>query len=130
MTERIIFETEMIFLPTSEGGRDIPEGFFQNPRYRPAIVIGDPMQRQVDTSNIGHLVKMYLLVVLVDGPQHVEHGISVWTKMASIFYWPESHYDAAVPGATFTFREGPRIIASGKIARRWKEPYNDDSLAA
>jgi hypothetical protein len=130
MSEWIVFETEMKFLPKSEGGRDIPEGYFKNPRYRPAIVIGDPMQRQVDTSDIGQLVKTYLLVVWVDGPQHVEHGISVRTKMASIFYWPESHYDAAVPGATFTFREGLSIIASGTIARRWKEPYDCDSVAA
>ena len=125
-----MFESEMIFLSKSEGGRDIPDGLFQNPRYRPAIVIGDPMLRQVDDSNIERLVKTYLLVVLVDGPQYIEHGIAVWTRMASIYYWPESHYNAAVPGATFTFREGLRIIASGTIARRWKEPYDDDIVAA
>ena len=46
MAERAMIETEITFIPKSEGGRDIPDGIFQSLRYRPHIVIGDPTQRQ------------------------------------------------------------------------------------
>ena len=120
MAEQAIIETEITFISKSEGGRDIPDGIFQGLRYRPHIVIGDPMQRQAIIEDGNRVVETYLGVAFADGPQHIEPGQPVRTKMALIF-WPHPAYDAVVPGATFTLREGRHIVAYGKIEKRRTE---------
>jgi hypothetical protein len=120
MAERTLIEAEITFLPKSEGGRDIPDGIFQGLRYRPHIVIGDPLQRQPVIANGNRLTETYLPVAFVDGPQHIEPGQPVKTTMGLMFQ-PHPDCDAVVPGATFTLREGRQIIAYGEIERRWNE---------
>lgn len=115
-----MIETEITFLTKTEGGRDIPDGMFQGFRYRPHIVIGDPMQRQAIAADGNRLTEDYLGVAFSDGPDHIELGQPAITRMVLV-YWPRVDYSAAVPGATFTLREGGHIIAHGRIAKRWTE---------
>ncbi|MFO1461196.1 MAG: hypothetical protein U1G08_17565 [Verrucomicrobiota bacterium] len=115
-----MIEAEITLLRKSEGGRDIPDGMFRDLRYRPHIVIGNPTLRQAVIAEGNRLTEHYLGVAFSDGPQHIDPGQPVRTTMALVYY-PHVDYGAAVPGVTFTLREGARIIGFGKIERRWTE---------
>ncbi len=38
-------------------------------------------------------------------------------------------YDGCVPGATFTIREGGKIIGHGEVKRRWVETHDEEKTA-
>ena len=114
-----MIEAEITFLRKSEGGRDVPDGMFREFRYRPHIVIGDPSQRRAVIAEGNRLTEHYLGVAFSDGPQHIDPGQPARTTMALVY--PNVDYSAAVPGATFTLREGAQIIGYGSIARRWTD---------
>jgi hypothetical protein len=120
MTKRAMIEAEITFLPKSEGGRSFPDGIFQNLQYRPHIVIGDPMQRKSIVVDGNRLTELYLGIAFTDGPQKVELGLPMKATML-LAYWPSVDYETVVPDATFTLREGVRIIGYGKVLRRWVE---------
>ena len=120
MTKRAMIEAEITFLPKSEGGRSFPDGIFQNLQYRPHVVIGDPMQRKPIIADGNRLTELYLGIAFTDGPHKVELGQPMKTTML-LAYGPMVDDKAVVPDATFTLREGVRIIGYGKILKRWIE---------
>jgi hypothetical protein len=63
----------------------------------------------------------YLGVAFESGPHLVVAGQEMRVTMM-LMYWPEMDYLQAVPGATFTVREGAQIVAHGRITKRWNEP--------
>ncbi len=100
-------EAEVTFLPKSEGARTaVPQ--LTNCYYRPHIVIGDPEQRRPIVSG-NRIQEKYLSVCFLSGPPSAELGQKLMTEMALI-YWPHPDYDAVIPGATFTIREGGTIV--------------------
>ena len=115
-----MIEAQMTLLPESEGGRLFPDGVFQGLRYRPHIVIGDPMQRKPIVVDGNRLTELYLGVAFSDGPHQVIYGQPMKTRML-LAYWPKVDYEKVVPDATFTLREGGRIAGYGKIIKRWIE---------
>jgi hypothetical protein len=83
--------------------------------YRPHIVVGDPKQRQAIT--VGNVIQeTYLAVAFLSGPEQVEAGEPFLGELALIYY-PHPVYDSLVPGATFTIREGPRVVGFGEVKR-------------
>jgi hypothetical protein len=37
-------------------------------------------------------------------------------------YWPDEDYSNIVPGATFTLREGPKVVGFGKVLSKKPPP--------
>ncbi len=86
-------------------------------QYRPHFVIGNPEQAKavVDPGNV--LTEQYLGVQFEDGPDEFAYGEEI-IVLARLLYWegaPNGFYDGLVPGATFTIREGARIVGQGVV---------------
>jgi hypothetical protein len=108
-------QLELTFLSPSEGGRDTPPPQIGRApgRYRPHIVIGDPNQRRaIGVGNEGQ--ETYLGVIFVSGPDELRFGEPIEAE-AELMYYPLPEHDAVVPGATFTLREGSRIVGYGRV---------------
>jgi hypothetical protein len=104
---------QITFLPASEGGRETLPTDFSGGQYRPHVVVGDPTQRKALIVN-NVMQENYLGVAFVGGPSSVVAGEPFVVDLA-LMYWPNVSYDSLVPGATFTLREGPRIIGFGAV---------------
>jgi len=77
-------------------------------RYMPHVVVGDPAQREAKI--LGNTItEHYLGVLLADGPDEIPPGGGAEVTLR-LMYWPDEIYEQLVPGATFTIREGPKII--------------------
>ena len=108
-------QLEITFLSTAEGGRDTaPPQVGRAPgKYRPHIVIGDPNQRKAII--VGNEIReTYLGVIFVSGPDEVRVGEPIEAE-AELMYYPQPEHAAVVPGATFTIREGARIVGNGRV---------------
>jgi hypothetical protein len=102
-------EAEITFLPPSEGGRTNPPILlFPNATYRPHIVIGNPNQRKAITVGT-EIRETYLGVVFESGPDDIQVGEPLLAKFV-LMYYPQPEYESVVPGATFTIREGARVV--------------------
>jgi len=111
--ERPCVTAQITFLPTSEAGRERLPNDFSGGQYRPHVVVGDPNQRKALTvNNVGQ--EKYLGVAFVGGPSEVVPG-ELFVAELELMYWPNVSYDLLVPGATFTVREGPHIVAFGTV---------------
>jgi hypothetical protein len=111
MSSIAVVLAEVTFLPQSEGGRaEIPK--LTGCGYWPHIVIGDPQQRSAIID--GHqITEHYLGVAFLSGPEVAPAGVPVEVELALIY--PGENYDAVAPGATFTIREGPRVVGYGRV---------------
>lgn len=103
-------EAEVTFLKTEEGGRTAPLRLEPgSPFYMPHIVIGDPKQRSPAGKLLG--------VAFRRAPLTLAPGDTAKVRM-DLMYHPQVDYRELVPGATFTVREGPRIVAYGRVLKR------------
>jgi hypothetical protein len=116
-----LVECSVTFLTPKDGGRDHPLGpdALSGNRYRPHIVIGDPNQRHAITNDHGLSAEEYVGVAFHDGPALPEPGKEMKVVL-TLMYFPHPMYDKLTRGATFTLREGAKVVAHGKIAR-WLE---------
>ena len=105
---------EITFLSPMQGGRTRPPVLVsENSTYRPHIVIGDPTQRCAIT--VGNEIReTYLGLVFVSGPEDVRFGEPVEAE-AALLYYPQPEHDSVVQGATFTIREGPKVVGYGRV---------------
>jgi hypothetical protein len=105
---------QITFLPPTQGGRTTPPVLVsENGTYRPHIVIGDPMQRNAIT--VGNEIREHILdLVFVSGPTDVRFGELIEAE-AALMYYPQPEHASVVPGATFTIREGPKIVGYGLV---------------
>jgi len=122
MIERAIVEAVLTFRSVSEGGRVIPPGVLTGLQYRPHIVIGDPAQKEAIVGTDRVVAEEYLGVAFASGPTPVPIGEEIQVHMMLI-YWPDFDYRKVLPGATFTLREGARIVGHGRITKRWSEEW-------
>jgi len=106
-------EAEVTFLTPEEGGRrkplDLSAGL-----YRPHVVIGDPNQRRAVIRDGNFIDEEYLGVQFKPAADPYLPGTPRVVTLQLIYY-PRFRYDGLVPGATFTVREGPRIVAFGHV---------------
>lgn len=111
-------EAEVTFLSTEEGGRstalrlDHPQAF-----YRPHVVVGDVRQRQAIVGDDRVLREKYLGVQFRPASKVLDPGSSA-TVLMDLMYYPDDAYEPLQPGATFTIREGARVVGYGKVVRR------------
>ena len=113
-------EAALTFLRPSEGGRPQLNMSLSGLVYRPHIVIGNPAQRKAVVGPGNELLEPYYGVAFAAGPKHVEPDVPCQVRMMLV-YWPEVTYDPVVPGATFTLREGGRVVGFGEVTARWVE---------
>ncbi len=119
--------TQLTLLSPNEGGRSTPLfACAYGESYRPHIVLGDPNQRKaivVERDGVRNWIEEeYLGVAFFDGPKGdpLPTGEDMIVTM-TLCYAPSPVYDKVQADATFTLREGGRVIGFGKIIRRWKE---------
>ena len=113
-------EAEVTFIPESEGGRKSPPAHLSGNVYRPHLVIGDPTQRQA--KRVGNDIDEVMLGIgFTAGPEAVQIN-QTFTAVLQLAFYPHTAYDAVVPGATFTIREGPKIVAYGRVVSMTASP--------
>ena len=82
----------------------------------PHIVIGDPLQRVAHVDAESRSTEHYLGVLVEEAPDELSAGLSAEVTLV-LMYWPRLGYEEVVPGATFTLREGSKIVGFGKLYR-------------
>jgi hypothetical protein len=115
MNELFSIEAEVTFIPKAEGWREtIPT--LSGCVYRPHIVLGDPNQRQsiIDGNEIK---ETYLGVAFKSSLSNVEFNKPCIAEIVFIYYPQQAIYDSLVANATFTIREGARIVGFGRVKR-------------
>jgi hypothetical protein len=116
-----LVECSVTFLTPDQGGRDIafPPGGLSGNQYRPHIVIGDPNLRRAIIDERGFATEEYVGVAFNDGPPHPVLGKPM-RGVLTLMYFPHPMYDKLTAGATFTVREGSKIVGHGEI-HHWIE---------
>jgi len=118
--ELTVLEAEIVFHTEAEGGRPLlPKGALKGLQYRPHIVIGDPSQRGLVERDVA-AQEEYVGIAFAAGPDNVRPGELCLVRMVLV-YWPGYEYPTVTPEKTFTLREGARIVAHGRLTRRWTE---------
>jgi hypothetical protein len=111
--EQVQIVAKVTFLTIEQGGREHPA--WNSTKYRPHVVVGDPTQRQVKTADDGRTLTEQYLGVCFNGngeemTQGTEHEVSLL-----LAYYPTVAYEELVRGATFTLREGGKIVGYGEV---------------
>jgi hypothetical protein len=108
---------DVVFLSPKEGGRQLSLPVFKYPAvYRPHLVAQDRSVRQARMR--GNVIKEdYWAVSFIDGPADFGFGESIRCRL-SLDWFPETDYAPLVKGASFTVREGPRIVGHGVVLDR------------
>lgn len=88
-----------------------------NSHYMPHLVIERRENRKaiVDAGGVGR--EDYLGVTFIDEPADLNAGFVVQVVL-DLIYYPQLSYSDIQPGATFTVREGLRIVAHGVMLNR------------
>ena len=120
-SDRLLADADVTFLTAADGGRRIAVPALSGLGYRPHIVVGDPAQRSAIKGATDVIAEEYLGVAFDSGPT-VPVARDVVRVRMMLMYWPNVAYDAVVPGAFFTIREGPQVIGHGRVIRKWVEP--------
>lgn len=80
----------------------------------PHIVLGDPAQRE-PIIGPGNIIKeRYLGVWVSNSPDELVPNQPT-NVLLKLMYWPDENYEGVAEGATFTVREGPRIVGFGTV---------------
>jgi hypothetical protein len=79
----------------------------------PHVVVGDPGQRQARMPGMTP-TEDYLGVLVTEGLDEIAPGATAEVTLR-LMYWPGVNYEQLVTGATFTLREGARIIGFGHV---------------
>jgi hypothetical protein len=111
-----IVEADITLLPPADGGREHALVRMDTSHYRPHIVLGSPDQRLAKLQG-RTLVEEYLGVEVLQAQDVIKPGEQARVSMR-LAYWPAPGYSGVVPGATFTVREGAKIVAYGTILSR------------
>lgn len=103
-------EAEVTLLRAEEGGRAAPLSLEPgSPFYMPHLVIGDPKQISPSGTLLG--------VAFRRAPLKLTPGDTATVRM-DLMYHPQVDYRELTPGATFTVREGPKIVGHGRVLKR------------
>ena len=110
-----IVSVEATFLTAAEGGRvQVPDFALAN--YMPHLVVQSPDVRQAVIID-NYPTDEYLGARFIQGPKDYRAGQSGQFTL-ELMYWPQVNYEALRVGATFTIREGHRIIGFGTVLDR------------
>jgi hypothetical protein len=111
--EQVQIAAKVTFLTTEQGGRE--HAAWNSRKYRPHVVVGDPTQRQAETAEDGRtLTEQYLGVCFTGNGEVMTQGIEHEVSLL-LAYYPAVEYEALVRGATFTVREGGKVVGYGEV---------------
>jgi hypothetical protein len=116
---------DVTFLAREDGGRKTLPSCSRKPWYRPHIVIHDPATRSEKVDANGMCNENYLGVQFIDGPARPEFNRQDRYTLRLIYH-PAVDYTAVVDDATFTVREGGRIVGYGTVFSR--SPMADEAM--
>ncbi len=102
------------FIAAAHGGRKAMPNLNVEPYYRPHIVVQDPRVRHATCDDAGLGNEHYMGVEFVAGPDNADFDVSLRCALRFMYY-PRVDYSTATAGATFTVREGGRIVAHGTL---------------
>lgn len=106
---------KITFLSPEEGGRSQPA--FNFPNYRPHVVVGDPAQRKAVFAEDGRTVdENYLGVNFMGSGTVMTLGHECEVEL-ELVYFPHVDYSELKRGATFTIREGAKVVGYGEVQR-------------
>jgi len=102
-----------LFSEKNGGRHHIPKDLLSTGKYRPHLVVGDPNQKVaiVDENNVG--TENYLGVTFVFQEGALEEEKEFNAIVATIY--PDVDYSSLTKGATFTVREGHKIVGNGRV---------------
>jgi hypothetical protein len=114
---RAAVAAEVVFLPPEEGGRQQPPVLGIPATYRPHLVVQDRSARQAIVREGNVIDEPYLAVTFADGPPALQFGEAARFTLR-LDYHPQVDYAALCVGATFTVREGGRVVSHGVVLER------------
>ncbi|HEU4601210.1 MAG TPA: hypothetical protein VFS24_04540 [Steroidobacteraceae bacterium] len=92
----------------------------------PHIVIG-PTDQRVAKRDGRMLVERHQGVMFMDEYLKIEPGETVEVTLALMYYdEPNVIYEDVIPGATFTLREGSKIVGFGTVLERAQQSVQPD----
>jgi hypothetical protein len=107
---------EVLFLSPEDGGRQSVPVFGTQAEYRPHLVVQDRSVRRARMA--GNTVdENYLGVAFVNDPGQFRFGDTIRCVLR-LDYFPELDYAELTHGASFTVREGARVVAHGVVLER------------
>jgi hypothetical protein len=113
-----LVKASVTLLPELEHGRQISGNL-----YRPHIVIGPTSQRQAKIAEGNRLIESYLGIQFCAEPSELKPGVTTAARFILMYFHDAPDlYRSVVPGATFTIREGPKIVGYGTVEARSDEP--------
>lgn len=124
MSLRDFISIELVLLTPEEGGRMQPltaEAY--GGHYRPHMVIesrNNRTARIVVKDGVKTIDDVYLGILFWTGPSQISIG-SPFEVSVALMYAEHVAYNAAIPNAEFTLREGDKIVGHGIIKKRWQE---------
>lgn len=111
--EQVQITAKVTFLTAEQGGRNLPA--WNSRKYRPHVVVGDPTQRKAKVADDGRTLTEQYLGVHFDGDgEEMPQGKELEVSLRLSFY-PATEYEQLARGATFTIREGAKIVGYGKV---------------
>jgi hypothetical protein len=123
MSDAATISAVVTLLHELDGPRVISHG-----KYRPHVVVGPSTQREAITEG-RTLLEKYLGVAFVNAEGMLNPGEEAEVTML-LMYHPDVSYSELVPGATFTLREGPRIVGFGKVLAPAQQAVQGDGPAS
>lgn len=108
-------DAAVTFLGPDEGGRR--QCAHDDDSYRPHVVVGDREQREAIYDDRGQSAEDYLGVEFSGDGRELPPGVAHNVTMR-LTYHPQVDYDRLCVGATFTIREGRRIVGFGEVRAR------------
>ncbi len=112
-----VVRARVTLLPELSHGRRL----LQTGQYRPDIVIGPATQRTAIRQG-NRFTETYLGVMFVGRPDEMNPGETAEVSLA-LRSFPDYPYAEAQPGATFSIREGSRVVGFGEVLSRGLESF-------
>jgi len=90
----------------------------------PHIVVQAPDVRSAIIDSDGVCREPYQGVRFLQGPDGYQLGVAANVSL-ELMYYPDDRYEDVEPGATFTVREGKRVVGYGQVENRTDPPLAD-----
>jgi hypothetical protein len=116
-----IVRAEVVFLSPRDGGRQQAPVLGTSASYRPHVVVQDRDIRQARIRPGNVIDEEYLGVTFIEARPELSFGVSSQCLLR-LDYYPKVDYAELLPGASFTVREGAKVVGHGLVLERDANP--------
>lgn len=106
---------EIVMLSSAEGGRTRGITIEPDSRYMPHLAIDDRANRKARTDANNHSLEHYMGVLFEPALSVTDTATGSGQYPLRLMYYPRVDYSTLQTGATFTVREGGRIVGHGVV---------------